>query len=226
MVRIARVLPPMPREPMPAPEPGMDPGPPPRPRYFSDWTLRQPGHLENVEVYTNCRQVELFLNGKSLGVHARHADDSPVTWRVAYEPGVLRAVASNDGNLAATDELRTANAPAKIVVVADQQKLTPVWDDVCFARATVTDADGVTVPDAADLIRFEISGPGKIAAVDNGDVSGHEAFAATDRHAYRGRCLAIVKATSANGPILLTASAPGLESASVEIQTSVSQSAK
>jgi beta-galactosidase len=226
MVRIARVLPPLPREPLPAPEPGMDPGPPPRPRYLSDWTLRQPGHVESLEIYTNCREVELFLNGKLLGVHARHADDSPLIWKVAYEPGVLRAVASNDGNLAAADELRTAGAAAKIVLVADQQKLTPAWDDVSFARATVTDADGVTVPDAADLIQFEISGPGRIAALDNGDPSSHEPFVATEYHAYRGRCLAIVKATSANGPIVLTASATGLAPASVEIQTGGSQSAR
>jgi beta-galactosidase len=226
IVRIARVLPPLPREPLPANEAGMDPGPPPRPRYFSDWTLPQPGHPENVEVYTNCQQVELLLNGKSLGVQARHADDSPLTWKVAYEPGVLRALASNNGKAAATDELRTAGAPAKIVLVADQPTLTPAWDDVSFARATVTDAEGVTIPDAADLIRFEISGPGKVAAVDNADVSSHEAFAATQRHAYHGRCLAIVKATSAAGPIHLTASAPGLEAAAVDIQTAVPPAAK
>ena len=161
----------------------------------------------------------MFLNGKSLGVQARHADDSPLTWKVAYQPGVLSAVASNGGNSVAMDELRTAGAAAKIVLVADQMTLAPTWDDVSFARATVVDADGVTVPDAADLIHFEISGPGRIAAVDNADVSSHEPFAAAERHAYRGHCLAIVKATSVNGPIRLTASAPELEGASVVIQT-------
>jgi beta-galactosidase len=226
MVRLARVLPPLPREPMPAPEPGMDAGPPPRPRYFSDWTLPQPGHVEDLEVYTNCQKVELFLNGKSLGAQLRHADDSPLTWKVAYQPGVLRAVASNNGDAAATDELRTAGVPAKIVLLADQRMLTPAWDDVSFARATVTDAAGVTVPDAGDLIRFEISGPGRIAAVDNADPSSHEAFVATRRHAYHGRCLAIVKATSAGGPIRLTASAPDLKSASVDIQTAAPPAAK
>ena len=93
-------------------------------------------------------------------------------------------------------------------------------------RATVTDAAGVTVPDAGDLIRFEISGPGRIAAVDNADPSSHEAFVATRRHAYHGRCLAIVKATSAGGPIRLTASAPDLKSASVDIQTAAPPAAK
>jgi beta-galactosidase len=218
MVRIARVLPPLSREPMPAPEPGMDAGPPPRPRYFSDWTVRRPGRLESLEVFTNCQRVELFLNDKSLGVQARHADDSPLTWKVAYQPGVLKAVASNDGQAIATDELRTAGAPAKIILTADQEKLSPIWDDVSFARAVVTDTDGVTVSDAADLIQFAISGPGKVVAVDNGDPSSHEPFIAAEHHAYQGHCLAIVKATSSNGPIRLTASAPGLEAASVEIQ--------
>jgi len=226
MVKIARTLPPLPRPTMPAPEPGMDAGPPPRPRYFPDWTLPKPGHVENLEVYTNCQQVELLLNGKSLGVQLRHADDSPLTWKVAFQPGVLRVVAGNSGEQAATDELRTAGAPAKIVLIADQPTLTPTWDDVSFVRATVTDSDGVTIPDAADLIRFDISGPGKIAAVDNADPSSHEPFAATQRHAFHGRCLAIVKATSAAGPIRLTASATGLEAASVEIQTAVPPPAK
>ncbi len=224
MVRIARVLPPLPREPMPAPEPGMDPGPSPRPRYFSDWTVRHPGRLESLEVFTNCQRVELFLNDRSLGVQTRHADDSPLTWKVAYQPGVLKAVASDDGQTIATYELRTAGAPAKIILTADEEKLAPTWDDVSFARAIVADADGVMVPDAADLIQFGISGPGRVAAVDNGDPSSHEPFIATERHAYQGRCLAIVKATSADGPIRLTVSAPGLEAASVEIQAVPRQS--
>jgi beta-galactosidase len=163
--------------------------------------------------------VELFLNGKSLGAQMRHADDSPLTWKIAYQPGVLNAVASNDGHPVATDELRTAGAPAKIMLVADQEKLTPTWDDVSFARATVADSDGVTVPDATNPIRFDISGAGMVDAVDNGDVSSHEPFAAKERHAYQGHCLAIVKAAATDGPIRLTASSPGLESATLEIQT-------
>jgi beta-galactosidase len=220
MVRISRVLPPMPRATLPTLEPGMDPGPSPRPRYYSDWTLRQtPTRPVNLEIFTNCGQVELFLNGKSLGAQMRHADDSPLTWKIAYQPGVLNAVASNDGHPVATDELRTAGAPAKIMLVADQEKLTPTWDDVSFARATVADSDGVTVPDATNPIRFDISGAGMVDAVDNGDVSSHEPFAAKERHAYQGHCLAIVKAAATDGPIRLTASSPGLESATLEIQT-------
>jgi beta-galactosidase len=220
IVHIARVLPPIQRRDLPPVEAGMDPGPPPRPRYVSDWTSRQPpGHIENLDVYTNCQQVELFLNGKSLGQQTRHEDDSPLTWKVEYQPGELKAVGSTEGKPLAVHVLHTAGAPAKIDLGADQEILTPNWDDVSFVRATVVDADGVTVPDATNPIEFEISGPGRIAAVDNGDSSSHEAFVATVRHAYKGRCLAIVKATSASGPIHLTASAPGLKSASIEIQS-------
>jgi beta-galactosidase len=219
MVRIARVLPPLPRPPNPAPAPGEDAGPPPRPRYFADWTVRRPGKPENIEVYTNCQQVELFLNDKSLGIQSRHPDDSPLTWKVSYQPGVLKAIASNNGAPVATDVLRTAGPAARILLSVDQEKLMPSWDDVCFARATIADSDGIPVPDADDLIQFEISSPGKIVAIDNGDESTHAPFVATSYHAYRGHCLAIIRTTSAEGPIWLTASAKGLDPTSVELQT-------
>jgi len=196
----------------------MDAGAPPQPRRLSDWTVRDaPGHIENVEVYTNCARVELFLNGQSLGAQNRHADDSPLTWKVAYQPGELTAVAHDDeGASVATQTLHTAGPAAKIELSADQQTLPATWDSVSFVRANVVDADGFIVPDAGNLITFQISGPGRIAAVDNGDPLSHEAFAASQRSAFRGRCLAIVKATGA-GPIAITASAANLLPATVQI---------
>jgi len=223
---------------------------------FSDWTPKNPlPHDENVEVYSNCKEVELFLNGKSLGSKPLPADASPHIWTVSFVPGTLKAVARNDGKVAATDELRTAGAPVKIElsagetfrrgefhepltnersenfgahgtrpsdidslsgqsqqrVPAGQIRLAADWDDVACVRATVVDAHGVPVPSADNLITFKITGPGAVAAVDNGDNASHEPFQAAERHAFQGRCVAFIKATAPSGKIVLTASAPGLK---------------
>ena len=90
-----------------------------------DWTPReQAPHTENVEVYSNCAQAELFLNGRSLGSLPLPADASPRTWHVPFEPGALRAVGRNGETVVASDELHTAGPPAKIVLTADQAALS------------------------------------------------------------------------------------------------------
>jgi beta-galactosidase len=186
---------------------------------FSDWTPKNSTpHDENVEVYSNGKEVELFLNVKSLGAKALNADASPRIWKVAYTPGTLKAVARNNGRVVATDELRTAGVPARIVLSSNQDRLPFDWNEVAFVRATVVDAHGVLVPSATNLITFKISGPGVIAAVDNADNASHEPFPAGERHAFQGRCVAFVKASAPSGKIVLTASAPGLESGSITLK--------
>jgi beta-galactosidase len=187
---------------------------------FADWSPETPKKGgEDVEVYSNCQEVELFLNGRSLGTQSLPQDASPRKWTVPFQAGVIRAVAKNGGSIAATDELKTAGAPAKITLSADRTKLSPSFDDVAYVQATITDANGVEIPNAHDLVSFNISGPGAIAAVDNGDNSSTEPFQATQRHAYEGQCFAIVRATAAGGAITLTASAPGLGNSSISIPT-------
>ncbi len=185
---------------------------------FSDWTPRNiEPHDENVEVYSNCEQVELFLNGKSLGAKPRPADDAPRVWIVPFVPGTLRAVGSNGGRVIANYELRTAGKPAQIQLSADRASIAPIWDDVSYVAVTVTDNNGVIIPNANDSISFKISGPAFIAAVDSADNNSHESFQATDRRAYQGRCFVMVKSTSASGKITVTASAPGLKTSSITV---------
>jgi beta-galactosidase len=187
---------------------------------FADWTPRNlAAHDENVEVYSNCDEVELFLNGKSLGTKPINKDASPRTWKVAFTPGTLRAVARNAGKQVAADELRTAGKAANIILTTDRKTLASGWDDVAFVRATVVDENGVVVPRAKDLIRFSISGPGVIAAVDSADNASIEPFQATERRAYQGVCFALIKATQVGKKILITAEAAGLKSGSLAIET-------
>lgn len=178
---------------------------------FADWTPRNlAAHDENIEVYSNCEEVELFLNGKSSGIKKINADASPRVWKISFASGTLKAVARNQGRKVATDELRTAGKPAKIILTADHKKLALGWDKISFVTATVVDAKGVTVPNVSDLITFKIAGPGVLAAVDSADNASHESFQSNERRAYAGRCVAALKATATKGTIILTATAPGL----------------
>jgi beta-galactosidase len=185
---------------------------------FSDWTpANQAAHEENVEVYSNCGEVELLLNGRSLGSKPLPADASPRIWRVHFEAGALQAVGKNQGRVAANYEVRTAGKPARIVLSADRTSLKPEWDDVSYVTARVVDEQGTLVPGADSLIGFQVAGAGRIAAVDNADTSSHEPFQASERHAYQGQAIAIVSRAKP-GRITVTASAPGLASGKVEIQ--------
>jgi beta-galactosidase len=186
---------------------------------FADWTPRNGlPHNENVEVYSNCKEVELFLNGQSLGTKPINPEAAPRTWSVPFAPGILKAVAHDDaGNIAATDELRTAGAPAGIKLVSNAGKLAPDWEDVAEVRATIVDKDGIEISRANDLVTFKVSGPGVIAAVDNGDNSDHGSFLGSERHAYLGECVVYVKAGGPSGTMVVTASAPGLADGSVNI---------
>jgi beta-galactosidase len=185
---------------------------------FSDWTPASlAAHEENVEVYSNCQEVELLLNGKSLGSKPLAADASPRTWRVHFEAGGLQAVGKNQGRAVANYELRTAGVPAKIALAADRTGLKAEWDDVAYVTARVVDDHGTLVPNADPQIAFQVAGPGAIVAVDSADTSSHEPFQASARHAYQGQAIAIVRRAKP-GRITVTASAPGLAAGKVEIQ--------
>ena len=137
-----------------------------REQEVADWTPADPGPREvAVEAYSNCEEVELLLNGKSLGVQPLPRDASPRLWKVPFEPGSLKAIGRNRGQVAADCELRTAGKPAKIVLAADRKRIEFDFDDVSTVTATVVDEHGVLVPGTDNLIAFRIAGPGLIAAV-------------------------------------------------------------
>ena len=178
---------------------------------FPDWTpADQTPHEENVEVYTNASEVELFLNDKSLGKKSVRKDVA-LNWKVPFEAGTLKAVAFNDGKQVASDILRTAGKPSKLVLSADRTGLTDRWDDVAHVEVFVTDANGVVVPSASNKITFTVEGAGKLIAVDNGSIVSHEPFQANTREAFQGRALVILRGTEEQGRVVLKASAEGLQ---------------
>jgi beta-galactosidase len=199
-----------------------------------DWTPKdQSPHTENIEIYTNAEEVELFLNDKSLGTQKLHPDATPITYQVPFEPGTLKAVARTNGKIVAEDELRTAGKPAKLLLTTGlaaanltnqphtetAPALSSDWNDVTYATATLVDANNTVIPDSETRIHFATNGPGKIIGVDNGNLLDHDPFQATDRKLYEGHAIAITQATAASGNITITATTEGLSPAAITLKT-------
>jgi beta-galactosidase len=187
---------------------------------LADWTPKDLGpHTENVEVYTNAEEVELFLNGKSIGSDKLHPDASAITFKVPFEPGTLKAVAKSHGKVVASEELKTAGKPARIVFTADKAAtpLTPDWNDVRYVTATLVDDAGNRIPDSTTVIHFAATGPASIVAVDNGNMMDHDPFQTTERKLYDGNAVALLRATGTSGRITVTASADGIPTATLTL---------
>ncbi|PYV75015.1 MAG: glycoside hydrolase family 2, partial [Acidobacteria bacterium] len=135
-----------------------------------------------------------FLNGNSLGRKKRFSDpvDIPVgpnvshdlnfytkyrlLWQVPYQPGTLKAVAYSGGKEVAEDEVRTAGAPAKLVLVPDRNVIHADGEDLSFVTVRVEDRDGNLCPRADNTVHFDVTGAGEIKAVDNGNAATTEPF--------------------------------------------------
>lgn len=189
--------------------------------WVSDWSPTDIDTYDEaqLQIFSNCDEVELFLNGKSVGVKPRPDDNaSPRTWSITFHKGIVKAVAKNSGQIVAEQELRTAGLPAKIVLSADRSTVENTWDDVVYITATVTDENGTPCLNADNKIKFNITGAGVIAAVDNADVTSAEPFDAKERWAYKGSCIAIIKANANAGSITVTATSDNLKSGTVTMQ--------
>ncbi len=184
---------------------------------FPHWNWKQ-GDPVDVWAYFNSEEVELFLNEKSLGTKRKSGDDLHVMWRVPFEPGTLRAVSRSHRKVMLTQEVRTAGQPARIILSPDRKTIKADANDLSFVTVKVVDANGTVVPDADNLIRFQLTGAGSIAAVDNGSQISHEPFKADHRKAFHGLALAIVQSRDKAGRITLKATAEGLAPASVVIE--------
>jgi beta-galactosidase len=181
--------------------------------------------------YTNAEEVELFLNGKSLGRRKRFGNpvELPVgtnasadrkfrskyrlEWPVPYEAGALKAIAYLGGKAVASQEVKTAGAPARIVLSPDRPVVAADGEDVSFVTVRVEDKDGNLCPMADNLVKFRLEGPGSIAGVDNGNPATVEPFQADYRKAFNGLALLIVRPDKEKtGRVRITATSDGLRS--------------
>jgi beta-galactosidase len=195
---------------------------------------------QNIPVmgYSNGDEVELFLNSKSLGRKKRGAElvELPVTanvspdrkfmskyrllWQVPYEAGTLRAVAYQNGQQVASDEVRTAGPAARIKLVPDREIIKADGDDLSFITVRIEDKDGNLAPMAENLVHFTVSGPSVIAAVDNGNAATVEPFHADQRRAFNGLALLIVRSRPGQpGQTHISATSEGLTQGETQISS-------
>ncbi len=184
----------------------------------TDWSPADDTYKDaRVTIYSNCDEVELFLNGKSLGSKPKPTNDSPRDWAMPYEKGTIKAVGKNGGKEVCSDELKTAGAPAKILLTIDHNKMGNTWDDVAYVTASVVDANGILCPLADNTVNFSLTGPGVIAATDNGNLANHEIFNTPVRQSYHGKSIAIIKGNG-SGKVTVKAASAGIADGSVSVE--------
>ena len=185
-----------------------------------NWREKRGKEIE-VWVNTNADDCELFLNGKSLGKKDM-LRNGHLTWMVKYEPGKLEAVAYKKGKKL-TAKVETTNQPAEVVITPYKTTTLADGKDVAVINISVVDREGREVPDADNLIKFSISGDGKIIGVCNGDPSSHEPDKCRDgawqRALFNGKCQVIVQSGTKGGMIKFEAKATGLWTGSTDIVT-------
>jgi beta-galactosidase len=184
---------------------------------FPHWNWKAGDTVDVVAYYNNAEEVELFLNGKSLGARSKKAGQLHVTWRVPYVPGQLRAESKMKGKIVLAREIKTAGEPYKLFLKADRSKIKADGDDLSFVTIEILDRNGVLVPKASHLVKFNVNGEGFIAGVDSGNPVSLESFKASQHTAMNGKALCILQSSGKKATITLTATAEGLQPATITI---------
>jgi len=179
------------------------------------------GKITPVHVYSSGDEAELFINNKSLGKRKKTAYEYRFRWdEVVYQPGELKVVTYKNGKQWAKDIVRTAGKPAALQLIADRSNITADGKDLSFITIRVIDNKGVIVPEAANKIKFEVSGPGEIIATDNGDPSDLVAFNSKERNTLSGLALVIIRSKpGVRGTIKVSAATEGLPVAEITIKS-------
>lgn len=185
------------------------------------WTWPgQEGRRQEVLVYSELPEVELFLNGKTLGRKPVGEDSEyKAAYQVPYAPGRLLAVGYRDGREAGRWELRTAGRPAAAVVTADRAQLTANGEDLVYLAVELHDADGTPIYVRNDdrQVRVRVSGAGTLAGIGNGNPIDVSSFQSGERKTFHGRVVAVVRAGAQAGPIVVDIEAEGLPSRQVRL---------
>ena len=145
---------------------------------LADWNWNgYEGKPLEVNVYSSCEQVELFLNNKSLGKKpTNRTNQFTAVWNVAFQAGNLKAVGYNGKKQIKVAELKTAQGSAEIRMVADRNSIEANGQDLSYVTVEITDANGNRNPKAENEVKFEIEGPGEIIAVGNANPVSLESY--------------------------------------------------
>ncbi|MBV6714408.1 glycoside hydrolase family 2 TIM barrel-domain containing protein [Paenibacillus chitinolyticus] len=179
------------------------------------------GQQVEVRVYTNCNEVELMLNGQSLGKKQADAEagEHTLSWQVAYEPGLLEAIAYRDGVMVAAERKETTTEAYSVHLEANRSELLADGQDVSMVTVSVRDQSGRVVPVAGNLIRLHVAGEGKLLGLGNGDPGCHESDKGDTRSVFNGYALALIQSLEKAGEIRIVAYSEGLVPAVLTLQT-------
>jgi len=168
-----------------------------------NWDQRD-GEPISVWVHSNCDSVELFLNGTSQGSQTVE----PLThleWKVKYEPGVLEARGTKNGNVILREKRETTGDPLAIRLTADRTEINADGQDVSVLMVEVLDKEGRAIPTAHNKISFKVTGEGTLIGVGNGDPNGQESDKEPERSLFNGLAQVIVQSTRTPGTITVEA---------------------
>ncbi|WP_036880318.1 glycoside hydrolase family 2 TIM barrel-domain containing protein [Xylanibacter oryzae] len=177
-------------------------------RMSESWN-RKAGSTVSLYTYTNADEVELFLNGKSLGKKkneiANPKQRDKIRWdNIPYAPGRLEAVAIKDGKIVARHEIETTGKAVALQVIPDNNNWKADGMDLQHVRIYAVDSKGRRVYDAQDQLNFSIDGDARIVAVSNGDIASDESMVGNSRRLYNGSALVIIRAGRKAGKVKLT----------------------
>lgn len=171
-----------------------------------------------VDIFSNCKTVELFLNGKSLGAkNSTESTNGMFRWSVPFQAGELKAVGSRDGKTVES-RLVTAGQPARLELVPDKTKLDASGQDVSQIELRLVDDKGVLVPNGATLCNVRVEGAGRLLALDNGDQRDMTPLRQPSRKLNQGRAFLVVESLHEGGPITVTVSAEGLPDTKLKLR--------
>ena len=178
------------------------------------------GEPLQVSVYSRCERVRLELNDVVVGERpVSEQTQLTATFAVPYEPGELRALCLDRGDVVAETTLETSGPATRLQLTADRPTITADRNDLAFVTVYVVDADGRRVPDAEIPVHFSVGGVGELVGQASGEPDDPASFEAPTCETFRGRCVAILRPTGGAGEITLHAEAEGLRSVPLTVRT-------
>ena len=184
---------------------------------------RPEGSKANLVIYTNCDEVELLLNGKSLGRRENPKDAksrNKITWNgIDYKKGKIEAVGYRQGKAVARHALETTGKAVKIVAEADNSQWQADGLDLQHIRLRAVDSKGRTVLTCQDELTFTVDGDARLVAVTNGDINSHELNATNHRQLWQGQAMVILRAGSAPSKITLTTDSKTFKAVTTKLET-------
>ena len=184
------------------------------------WAWRgSDGKRADIEVYSTDDEIELLLNGKSLGrrrVGSRR--EHRVSFRTRYQPGVLVAIAYRNGREVSRSELTSATSDLRVRVSAESPTISADGDDLAFVHVELTDAAGTVEMLADEVVELSVSGPAELVGFASAAPATEDSFQSTAQHTYRGRAFAVLRSTGENGKICVRAYTERARAAHVDIE--------